>query len=300
MIVGQKESLWLGFGLAAGGALLFSLKSIFIKLLYQQGLQADAVLVLRMLIALPLYLVILTFSLKKPEGRAALSKSVLGLTLIAGFLGYYLASILDLTGLELITAQLERLTLFSYPLLVALIGVIFLKEKIQMKLVFALILSYFGLVLVMSEEALLKGNQVGLGVGLVLMSALAFAIYLSMSKPLIGRLGSVLFTSLAMSISSLLVFSHGFVTLERVDLTVTAMAWFWLALLAIFSTVIPSFMISAAIGRIGAIQASAVGMLGPVFTIALAIYFLDEPFTLMIAIGALLVLMGVGSLQFKR
>ena len=300
MIVGQKESLWLGFGLAAGGALLFSLKSIFIKLLYQQGLQADAVLVLRMLIALPLYLVILTFSLKKPEGRAALSKSVLGLTLIAGFLGCYLASILDLTGLELITAQLERLTLFSYPLLVALIGVIFLKEKIQMKLVFALILSYFGLVLVMSEEALLKGNQVGLGVGLVLMSALAFAIYLSMSKPLIGRLGSVLFTSLAMSISSLLVFSHGFVTLERVDLTVTAMAWFWLALLAIFSTVIPSFMISAAIGRIGAIQASAVGMLGPVFTIALAIYFLDEPFTLMIAIGALLVLMGVGSLQFKR
>ena len=127
-----------------------------------------------MLIALPLYLVILTFSLKKPEGRAALSKSVLGLTLIAGFLGCYLASILDLTGLELITAQLERLTLFSYPLLVALIGVIFLKEKIQMKLVFALILSYFGLVLVMSEEALLKGNQIGLGVGLVLMSALAF------------------------------------------------------------------------------------------------------------------------------
>ena len=128
-----------------------------------------------MLIALPLYLVILTFSLKKPEGRAALSKSVLGLTLIAGFLGCYLASILDLTGLELITAQLERLTLFSYPLLVALIGVIFLKEKIQMKLVFALILSYFSLVLVMSEEALLKGNQIGLGVGLVLMSALAFA-----------------------------------------------------------------------------------------------------------------------------
>jgi drug/metabolite transporter (DMT)-like permease len=300
VIVGQKESLWLGFGLAAGGTLLFSLKSIFIKLLYQQGLQADAVLVLRMLIALPLYLVILIFSLKKPEGRAALSKSVLGLTLIAGFLGYYLASLLDLMGLELITAQLERLTLFSYPLLVALIGVIFLKEKIQMKLVFALILSYFGLALVMSQEALLVGSQVGLGVGLVLTSALAFAIYLSMSKPLIGRLGSVLFTSLAMSISSLLVFSHGFVTLELVDLTVTATAWFWLVLLAIFSTVIPSFMISAAIGRIGAIQASAVGMLGPVFTIALAIYFLDEPFTLMIAIGALLVLMGVGSLQFKR
>ncbi|MBT3505036.1 MAG: hypothetical protein HN475_04610 [Piscirickettsiaceae bacterium] len=52
-----------------GGTLFFSLKSIFIKLLYQQGLEADAVLVLRMLIALPLYLMMLGFSLKNPEGR---------------------------------------------------------------------------------------------------------------------------------------------------------------------------------------------------------------------------------------
>jgi drug/metabolite transporter (DMT)-like permease len=110
----------------------------------------------------------------------------------------------------------------------------------------------------------------------------------------------MLFTSLAMTISSFLVFSHGFITLDLVDVNVTLDAWFWLLLLAVFSTVIPSFMISAAIGRIGAIQASAVGMLGPIFTIALAVYFLNEPFTVMIGAGALLVLLGVGSLQFKR
>ncbi|MBT3505035.1 MAG: DMT family transporter [Piscirickettsiaceae bacterium] len=215
-------------------------------------------------------------------------------------MGYYLASLLDLMGLELITAQLERLTLFSYPLLVALISVIFFKERLQLRLVVALIVSYLGLALVMLQEELLPGSQVGLGVALVLASALAFAVYLSMSKPLIGRLGSVLFTSLAMSISSLFVFSHGFATIGWADVDVTSIAWFWLVLLAVFSTVIPSFMISAAIGQIGAVQTSAVGMLGPVFTIALAIYFLGEPFTLMIAVGALLVLTGVGSLQFKR
>ena len=152
----------------------------------------------------------------------------------------------------------------------------------------------------MLQEELLPGSQVGLGVALVLASALAFAVYLSMSKPLIGRLGSVLFNSLAMSISSLFVFSHGFATIGWADVDVTSIAWFWLVLLAVFSTVIPSFMISAAIGQIGAVQTSAVGMLGPVFTIALAIYFLGQPFTLMIAVGALLVLTGVGSLQFKR
>jgi len=67
--IGQREGIWLGFGSVVGGTLLFSLKSIFIKLLYQQGLEADAVLVLRMLIALPLYLMMLGFSLKNPEGR---------------------------------------------------------------------------------------------------------------------------------------------------------------------------------------------------------------------------------------
>ena len=257
-------------------------------------------LVLRMFIALPIYIAILILSLKKTGIRTVLTTSTLGLTFIAGFLGYYLASLLDLMGLELITAQLERLTLFSYPLLVSLIGVIFLKEQLGMRLIYALGACYLGLTLVMLQEELLLGSQVGQGVTLVLFSALAFAIYLSMSKPLIGRLGSVLFTSLAMSISSLLVFSHGFVTLELVDLNITSVALFWLALLAVFSTVIPSFMISAAIGRIGAVQASAVGMLGPVFTIALAVYILDEPFTLRIGIGALLVLIGVGSLQFKR
>jgi drug/metabolite transporter (DMT)-like permease len=300
VLISQRDKVWLGFGLAVGGTLLFSVKSIFIKLLYQQGLEADAVLVLRMFIALPIYVAILIFSLKKTGIRTVLTTPTLGLTFIAGFLGYYLASLLDLMGLELITAQLERLTLFSYPLLVALIGVIFLKEQLGMRLIFALGVSYLGLTLVMLQEELLLGSQVGQGVTLVLFSALAFAIYLSMSKPLIGRLGSVLFTSLAMSISSLLVFSHGFVTLELVDLNITSVAWFWLVLLAVFSTVIPSFMISAAIGRIGAVQASAVGMLGPVFTIALAVYILDEPFTLTIGIGALLVLIGVGSLQFKR
>lgn len=299
MTLGQRQ-FWSGFGLAVGGTLLFSFKSIFIKFLYQQGMQADAVLVLRMVIALPIYLGILVFSLRKAKSRSALTFPTLGLTLLAGFLGYYLASLLDLMGLELITAQLERLTLFSYPIMVAIIGVLFLKETLKPKLLLALLLSYTGLALVMSQEALLLGGQVGLGVTYVLFSALAFAVYLSMSKPLIGRLGSMLFTSLAMTVSSFLVFSHGFITLDWVDVTVTLDAWFWLLLLAIFSTVIPSFMISAAIGRIGAIQASAVGMLGPIFTIGLAVYFLGEPFTVMIAIGALLVLLGVGSLQFKQ
>jgi len=45
------KSLPIGFILALLGTLLFSLKSIFIKFLYQKGLDADTVLVLRMALA---------------------------------------------------------------------------------------------------------------------------------------------------------------------------------------------------------------------------------------------------------
>ncbi len=289
-----------GIGFAVVGTVLFSLKSIFIKLLYLESLSADAVLVLRMAIALPVYLMIFIYCLQNKTTTARFTLRTVLLTLLAGFMGYYLASLLDLMGLTMITAQLERLTLFSYPFFVALIGIIVFKEAVTMKLLLGFVVSYLGLGLVMLQEGLLLGHDVGQGVGFVLASAMVFAIYLTMSKGLIHHFGSVMFTSFAMSISSIMVFLHGYMTMDMASLIVSDMAWLWLFLLAILSTVIPSFMISEAIGRIGPSRASAIGLMGPVFTMVLAVSFLDEPFTIMIGIGGLLVLFGVGMIQTKE
>ena len=123
----KKRSL--GFALAMFGTLLFSLKSIFIKFLYLQGLNADEVLVLRMLLSLPIYLVILVWTLNKSSMSNELNKNIVFKIFLLGFLGYYLASLLDLMSLELISAQLERLGLFTYPFMVAVLGFFFFKRK---------------------------------------------------------------------------------------------------------------------------------------------------------------------------
>ena len=105
-----------GVILAIVGTFLFALKSIIIKLAFSAGATAEVVLTFRMLLALPFYLIVLI-----ADTRAdATANQRLGLRQVAsamslGFLGYYLASFLDLKGLELISAQLERLTLFTYP-----------------------------------------------------------------------------------------------------------------------------------------------------------------------------------------
>jgi drug/metabolite transporter (DMT)-like permease len=294
------KSRLIGFFLAIFGTLLFSLKSIFIKFLYQQGLDANAVLVLRMTLALPIYVIILIWLLRYQKKISALNFVTLRSIFMLGFLGYFLASLLDLMGLELISAQLERLSLFTYPFMVAIIGYIIFNEELSRRLVLALIITYSGLFVVMGQELQLTGNNVIYGVSLVLASALSFAFYVLLSRSYIKQIGSKLFTSVAMIASSIFGLLYGIVMIDLTQLTITNTAWLWLGMLVIFSTVIPSFMMTEAIHRIGPAQTGIVGMLGPIFTIGLAVYLLSEPFTLMIAIGVILVIVGVMSLMIQK
>ncbi|NPA72188.1 MAG: EamA family transporter, partial [Gammaproteobacteria bacterium] len=192
----------IGFILAIVGTALFSLKSIFIKLAYVEGLNADSVLMLRMAIALPIYLIILAWLIKQytqPDtGSKGIIPTLTTITLL-GFIGYYLSSWLDLKGLEMISAQLERLTLFTYPMLVAILGALFFKTPITRKILYALVISYSGLLMVFLEESTLAGDEVSLGTLLVFLAALSFSFYVLFGKPLIHQVGSLWFTSIAMT-----------------------------------------------------------------------------------------------------
>ncbi len=297
MTISSNKSLLTGFALAALGTLLFSLKSIFIKFIYLEGLDADAVLVMRMALSLPIYVAILIWILRGKTKPSALNGATISKVFALGFLGYYLASLFDLMGLELITAQLERLSLFTYPFMVSILGFLFFKEPLTRRLIASLVMTYFGLWIVMGQELQLTGNDVTQGVLLVLASALSFSFYVLFSKQFIKSLGSQLFTSMAMIASCLFGLLYGAIVIDWAILSISNTAWLWIVMLVIFSTVIPSFMMTEAISRIGPAQTGVVGMLGPVFTIGLAVHFLNEPFTLAIALGVVLMILGVMNLM---
>lgn len=63
--------------------------------------------------------------------------------------------------------------------------------------------------------------------------------------------------------------------------------------MAVFSTVIPAFMLAAAIARIGTSHTSIIGMVGLMATIGLAAIFLAEPMSALQCLGAALVIVGV-------
>ncbi len=292
----QEIKLSRGFALAMIGTLLFSLKSIFIKFLYLEGLNADEVLVFRMAMSLPIYVCILLWLLRKKTSSVDINFPTAFKIFLLGFIGYYLASLLDLMSLELISAQLERLGLFTYPFLVALLGFFFFKEPLTGRLMFALVITYTGLWVVMGQELRMSGDAVIQGTLLVLASALSFAFYVLFSKRFITQLGSRLFTCIAMISSCFFGLAHGAIVLDITNISFRYESYLWLVLLVVFSTVIPSFMMVEAIKRIGPAQTGVVGMLGPIFTIVLAIMLLGEPFTVQLVLGAALMMLGVASL----
>jgi drug/metabolite transporter (DMT)-like permease len=69
----------------------------------------------------------------------------------------------------------------------------------------------------------------------------------------------------------------------------------WLAVgCAIFATVLPSFLINASMARISPQAVAMISTISPLVTISLAVWILDEPFTLAHAFGSAMVLAGVG------
>lgn len=286
-------SAFKGFMLALVGALLFSTKAIFVKLCYRYNVDYTTLLVLRMFISLPVYVVILLL----PRYRTitnGISKKEWFQIIAMGILGYYLASAFDFAGLQYVTAGVERLIVFIYPTLVVVLSALFLKKKFGRIEIFSLLLTYGGIALVfISGDFDSKMDNFWLGSLLVFGSALTYAMYLIGSGEIIPKLGAITYTGVSMIVSTIVIGVHFLITNEIQDLILPAPVYGYSILMAILSTVLPSFMIAEGIRLLGSGKASIVASVGPVSTILLAWYFLDEDVSSVQIIGTALVVSGV-------
>ncbi|WCL48946.1 DMT family transporter [Leptospira sp. GIMC2001] len=284
------------------GAVFFSAKAVFVKLAYLEGLDSIETLSLRVSFALPFYLasVIWIFS-KKSDSRPQHDYKLYFLTIVYGFLGYYLASYFDFLGLQYITASLERLVLFVYPTFVVILNFIFYKKRIRWIDVFALVITYFGVALAYIHDVQLGGDKVTLGASLILLSAITYAVYLMGSGNLIPKLGSNLFTSIAMITACVIILFHFSILRDWSRfLEFSPYVYFLGFLLGIFTTVVPSYLVSAGIGKIGSSEASIVSSAGPLSTVILAYILLGEDIGLYQILGTFFVLFGVWMISRKK
>jgi drug/metabolite transporter (DMT)-like permease len=283
-----------GLLLAAAGAIAFSGKAIIVKLSYRDGVDAVTVIMYRMLLALPFFLLLGWWSERQTFARDnPLSKrDVMGIVAL-GFVGYYLSSYLDFLGLQYITASLERLILYLNPTLVVLLGWLLFKKPIQPIRMLAMGVSYSGVLLVFAHELSFAGSDVVLGSSLVFASALTYAVYLIYSGQLVQRVGAMRLVGWATSVACVCCIVQ-FLVLRPLSAAVVPTEVLWLAgLNALACTVAPVLMVMMAIERIGAALTAQTGMIGPMATITLGVWVLNEPLNVWIGAGTLLVLSGV-------
>jgi len=280
-----------GITLAVLGAIAFSAKAIIVKLAYRYDVDAVTLIMYRMLFALPFFVLMAWWA---GRGKPPLARrdwvGVLGL----GFTGYYLSSMLDFVGLQYITASLERLILYLGPTIVLLLGWLLRGRRITRAQLVATSVSYLGALLVFGVELrFAPTGATAWGALMVFLSTISYALYLFYSGEFVQRLGSLRLVGLATTVACLCCIAQ-FLLVHPLAAAQVAPEVIWLSLLnATACTAAPVLMVMMAVERIGPSLAAQAGMIGPLSTIAMGIVILDEPFTLWLAAGTVLVVAGI-------
>jgi drug/metabolite transporter (DMT)-like permease len=296
------------------GAVAFSGKAIVAKLMYKLGADAFSVVGLRMAMAFPMFLAMAWWSAQSDATHPAPSRRQWWQIVGLGITGYYLASTLDFLGLQYISASLERAILYLNPTIVLILSAIFLGQRVGLMRWSAVGLAYAGVVIVwlhdwdMAHMANAASTQVHgmtpvqaitLGSLLVLGSATSYAVYLMGSGTLVQRLGSLGLVGRASCVACVLCAVQWLLVWwgsgGRLG-SLSGLPWQVYALSginAVACTVVPVWLVMQGVRYLGAATAAQVGMVGPLSTIWMAAWWLDEPVTSQLMLGTAAILGGI-------
>ena len=268
----------LTFAVVAGSALLFSSKGIMAKLAYAGGADAITVLVLRMGMALPVFAVVLWWTNRRAAYRLT-ARDWRSLALL-GFFGWYLASWLDFKGLEHISAGLERIVLFTYPVLVVLGTALRRRRLPGAVMAAAAVAAWAGIAIAFAGEARARSGAPGelwTGTALVLYSAISYAAFVLISGDIVKRIGSARFIAAVCCVSSVLMIIHWACVKPFASLSgLPPVVWRQGVLLATLGTLAPAFLTGLGLRMAGAQRFAVIGAVGPAGTLVMAALWLGE------------------------
>jgi drug/metabolite transporter (DMT)-like permease len=291
-----------GFIVTFLGAILFSTKAVIVKKAFADiKVDALSLLAVRMLFSLPFYLLI-GFYKTNQQQNVKLTAKQWWFLLLLGLMGYYVSSFLDFVGLQYISAGLERLILFLYPTITVLITTFFYRQKISTIQKIALAVTYAGIAIAFVGELRIDTGNPDFYIGslLIFLCAITYGFFVAGSGQLIPQIGATKFTAYAMTVASLAVLLHyivngNFIVLQQHN----DRFWLYGVLLAIVATVIPTFLISLGLKKMGSNNVAIISSIGPVSTIIQAHFILGEKIYTSQIVGTLLVIAGVVMIGWK-
>ena len=261
-----------------------STKSIWAKLIYLDSLSPLNVLACRAVLSLPFFLIpMIRFDWNSVNKSKIFKYSFFGAIL------YLSSSIADFMGLLYISASLERAVLFTFPIYVFLLSSDL--SRITFSKVVLIVSTVLGLAIMFNPTVDNHLIDTLIGISLVLLSAIFWALFIIYSKRAVSNISPTIFTSTYMCITTVLLLfsfiidSKNFTTF----LTLQTHTMIYLVFLAIFCSIIPSYLMSFGLKRINASLAAVISAMGPIVTLGLDVVILNHNLSLNEIIGAIIV-----------
>ena len=250
----------------------------------EESFSVDATLFYRFLIASGAIVFFLFYQKERLRisFREMLIMSLLGLL-------YSLSAEFLLLAFDFLSPVIGSTIFFSYPIIVALVLILFYKEKLTLPTLLSLLLvvAGVGVLSIKKGEAL---NYIGLGISL--LGALVYALYiLIVNKVRIESSGvkisfySMLFSSLYFLVKSLLL---------RESITISSWALAGdLTLFAIITTSLSLVTLVYAVRYIGSTPTAIMGAFEPIVAVLISVGLFGEQLTPSLVIGGMVIITGV-------
>ena len=261
-----------------------STKSIWAKLIYLDSLSPLNVLACRAVLSLPFFLIpMIRFDWNSVNKSKIFKYSFFGAIL------YLSSSIADFIGLLYISASLERAVLFTFPIYVFLLSSDL--SRITFSKVVLIVSTVLGLAIMFNPTVDNHLIDTLIGISLVLLSAIFWALFIIYSKRAVSNISPTIFTSTYMCITTVLLL-FGFIIDSKnftTFLTLQTHTMIYLVFLAIFCSIIPSYLMSFGLKKINASLAAVISAMGPIVTLGLDVVILNHNLSLNEIIGAIIV-----------
>lgn len=266
----------------------FSLKSIFIKLAWLEGIDPVSLMGCRMLLSMPFFL--LAWICKRREQQQRSGTGVRGIIYCSVL--YYISSLSDMAGLTMISVNIERLILFTIPIFVLLISILFMRKRYPVTAYIAALLSWVGVAIAYYGESHQSEAMHSLyGVGLIFISAATYAGYFIISGEELKNRGFIVFNSQVMLLSCLYSLIPFLFHTQSIHIIFKDFHFIkYPLLLALFSTVAPSFLMMYGVKKCGPVTVAIINNIGPFFTMVCGCWLLDQPVSFQDLIGMSIVI----------
>ncbi len=275
-----------GIVCAVGAAVCYGTNPLGALNLYTEGMNTPSVLFYRFGLA---WVIISAVVLARGENLKVTRRELATLTAL-GVL-FIFSSLTLYVSFHHMPAGVASTILFTYPVMTAAIMALFFKERVTLATVASIALSLVGVMLLYWGDS--GGTLSLVGVALVLVSALTYALYIIVVDKFPLQMSAFKINFYVLAYCALGMAAYAVVSGQGLMLPPSPRAWLWVSWLAVVPAIMALVMMVYAAKYLGSTPTAILGALEPLTAVLIGVFVFAEPFSMRLLLGIVLILVAV-------